>query len=471
MQKKGLSFTVFLLSLNFISAYSGSFSLGEILSDIDPSTLILGSLLLIFFAFLNFALSKFFKENKAAAGVVAFLVSLLLVYGINLTGMDYENFFYNIGLSEEIITTIFPFLILGAFVIGIIKIGIGSTLMLFGFSLFAVSGFTDWIYESEVGMFFGVILIGFGAWLYNRKKKSINDWSNNQNISYTRPPSGPGWIRRNYNWEKEKAQGRWIGKKVWGGTKIIGKGVGAVGKQMKKTFDERERYNEPKIIRNNEQNYQKNLAEKQRKEQEAIQRQEYERKRQIEEQQKQDVEKRKEQIKNEQSAMIRQQENQKKYEERMQKQELKKQEKLAEEAAKRQVKEKTNELQIRKKLKEYEDVLRLAQNQFQKAQIHAEKLTAQADQAVKNYNLAKERLEIQTSHLNKAIRENNSSKIKREQASWNTNNKKFEITKDEVSKAERAYQDGQIELAKKQKEFNEWKQEYDKEYSRLKSQR
>ena len=121
--------------MSFVSAYYGyysNFSLSDLLDSIDSSTMILGAMFIISFAFVNFALSRFFKGNRATAGVVAFVISALIVWGINKSGIDYESFFYDIGLSEGFLYAVLPLVLLAGLIFLIIKVGMGMALMIFG---------------------------------------------------------------------------------------------------------------------------------------------------------------------------------------------------------------------------------------------------------------------------------------------------------------------------------------------------
>ena len=126
MIKRGVLTILSLTSISLVSAAfyggSGSFSLGEFLNSVDPSTLILGTLFLIFFAVLNYALGKWFKDkhgepNKGVAGVVAVGISLIIIYAINKSGVDYENFVYDMGISPDAIWLITPWVVIAGIVL------------------------------------------------------------------------------------------------------------------------------------------------------------------------------------------------------------------------------------------------------------------------------------------------------------------------------------------------------------------
>jgi len=178
MEKRGLVLTfvsVFLsvMLINIVSAqFYGGFSLSNMLNSIDPSTMILGTIFIISFALLNFSLSKFFRGNAGIAGIVAFAVSLLIVWGINQTGFDYSGLFYNIFffIPEDLLYTLIPFLLLGLIIYGFFKLGPGETLAILGGFLLAIS-FTELVYEKGLVGSIGAILLGFGLWRMLRKKK------------------------------------------------------------------------------------------------------------------------------------------------------------------------------------------------------------------------------------------------------------------------------------------------------------
>ena len=210
MQRRGLSLSfvsvilgVFLI--NFASAqFYGEFGLSNILNSIDPSTMILGLVFVITFALLNFSLSKVFRDNKTIGGVIAFAVSIGIIYWINRTGLDFEGFFFNFFffIPEEILYTLIPFILLG--LVGFITYkaikkwgmfkGIGITLILIGVFLMAISLIPNFIYKIGVlsGIGFALFVIGLIILFLGRKKKhSVTD-SNSQ------IPRGTGTVDKSY---------------------------------------------------------------------------------------------------------------------------------------------------------------------------------------------------------------------------------------------------------------------------------
>lgn len=151
---------VFLTLTNFASAqsYGGRFSLSDLLFSVDSSTMILGIIFVASFILINISLTRVFKDNKTAAGSLSLLISLGIVWGINLTGLNYEEFFQNIffyiGLPSGIIEALWPILLLVVALVLILKFK-GNSVPIFGVFLFSA------------GFFFaeGGVLMGLGAGL------------------------------------------------------------------------------------------------------------------------------------------------------------------------------------------------------------------------------------------------------------------------------------------------------------------
>lgn len=149
--KKSLIPIIFTLVLGMISALS----LSDVLDQIDSSLVILSSIFIIAFLIFNFSLSKIFKEQKSLAMVISGVLAFLVIYGINSTGFDVPNFFFDLGISEDIILTIAPILILGGIAFVIIKFAKESLLIVGGFFIL-LSLFVE---EKIVLIMVGVILI------------------------------------------------------------------------------------------------------------------------------------------------------------------------------------------------------------------------------------------------------------------------------------------------------------------------
>jgi hypothetical protein len=154
-------------------------SIGDFLDAFGFENLLLIATFLISFALINFSLKKVLKDsagqpNKAVAGVVAFAVSMLIVYGVHRIGFDLENFFYDLGLDENLLEIIVPLIVLAAAIWLIYKVGIVLLLIIVGL-LFIIVSFTDWVYESGILLFTGIGLLILGViirWWKKRKPKT-----------------------------------------------------------------------------------------------------------------------------------------------------------------------------------------------------------------------------------------------------------------------------------------------------------
>ena len=177
-----LSVMLGIFFINLVSAaYYGSYSLSNLLNEIDASTIFLGAVFIIAFAFINFSLSKVFKDNKATSGIVAFAVSLLITYGINRSSFDFENLFYNfgytMGLSSDIIYMI-GFIVFIALIVYLAWKLKKESLVVIGGLLIALSFFT---YEKLILIIFGVLLIiarffiKKGTWEKKSDEEDIRD--------------------------------------------------------------------------------------------------------------------------------------------------------------------------------------------------------------------------------------------------------------------------------------------------------
>jgi|TARA_B100001971_G_scaffold172802_1_gene165533 tryptophan-rich sensory protein len=185
MQKNSLLiFILGLMLINFVSAYynSYSFSLGDFFDSIDSSTMILGSIFLISFVLINFSLSRVFKDqygnsNKSVSGMIAFIGSLLITWGINRTGFDYEGLFYSVGFSSDFLYMILPLVLLGIAIYIVwssenFKRGLAKLFLIYGGGLFLLS-FTEIVYEGFTAGFIGIVSIIIGA-VFLKKSQNSN---------------------------------------------------------------------------------------------------------------------------------------------------------------------------------------------------------------------------------------------------------------------------------------------------------
>jgi membrane protein implicated in regulation of membrane protease activity len=167
-----------IFSINLISAFYDSYSrlslgnfLNEIMNLLGASTIFLGAIFIISFAFLYKILLKFFKENKSSAVVVAFVISFVLIYLINRSGFDFEGIFDYLGYSEGFAYIIVLILLFVGFLYLFFKIGFPKMLSLLGFILMVVTLFTDFFYEKGVSFLLGFFISLIGLWLWRRKIK------------------------------------------------------------------------------------------------------------------------------------------------------------------------------------------------------------------------------------------------------------------------------------------------------------
>lgn len=145
---------------------------------IDPETMVLGLLFLIFLAVTNFSLGRFFKKSKTTATIIAFCVSLLAVYGINRTTWDVPEFFYGIGLSENLLYIIVPIAaLIFLFLLSRKKnpetdkrrFSLARFLMILG-ALLIISALANLFYEKGVMIAAGIGLLVLGLIIRYRKK-------------------------------------------------------------------------------------------------------------------------------------------------------------------------------------------------------------------------------------------------------------------------------------------------------------
>ncbi len=163
-----------LVSAQFYSGYGGSFSITSFLDRIGSENVIFVTLFIIFFAVLFYALSRVFKDsygqpNKPIAGVLAFAISALISYGIYRSNFDLASLFYGWGIDNSILYPIISVAVLLMAGLTIKYLGIGISLILFGFSLFYIAFFTDLVYEKTFLGIIGGIAFVLGVFIWKRK--------------------------------------------------------------------------------------------------------------------------------------------------------------------------------------------------------------------------------------------------------------------------------------------------------------
>ncbi|GBE19727.1 MAG TPA: hypothetical protein ENG87_01230 [Candidatus Pacearchaeota archaeon] len=279
--KRGLGLSLLITSIfliSFVSAYGSytSFSFSDFLDQLDSSMMILGSIFIICFILFNFSLSKFFRDNRPIAGTISFVLSLLTIWGINKTGLDYENFLSNIGLSGDLLSIIVPAILIIGAIIFIWKVGFSGFFIIFGILIGVLTVFTEFFYEKGISGLMGIIFLLIGLWLWRRKKKIASGYSYTGGVK----PSGSGligkglgavakggyqagkYVASKYDWEKEKRQAKAIGRGTgWLGRKGVALGKKGLENQKRATQEAKER---------DEAYYRKKEQEKAQKQQERM---------------------------------------------------------------------------------------------------------------------------------------------------------------------------------------------------------
>ena len=165
-----LIFGIFLIgSVTAYNGYYGDYSLSGILDSLDASMVFLGAVFIILFAVLNFSLSRVFKDQKSTAGIVAFIISFFVIYGINRAGINYENFFYSFGFLGDFFYAAAPFIGIILVVVSIIWLGLAKTLIIAGGIIIGFIFVLD-PYNKIAPFIVGAILIGIGGWLFKTGK-------------------------------------------------------------------------------------------------------------------------------------------------------------------------------------------------------------------------------------------------------------------------------------------------------------
>jgi hypothetical protein len=152
-------------------------ALNDMLYGIDPNTMLLGLLFIIFYVLINFSLTKvLFKKEKASSTIVSLCVSLLAVYGINRTNLNISGMFSKIGVNDTIIYAVVPWIILGLAVLasftkdkttGKRSFRLYRLLMVLGAFLLLLSFFA---YQQMITLIAGIILIVLGLLLWIKVK-------------------------------------------------------------------------------------------------------------------------------------------------------------------------------------------------------------------------------------------------------------------------------------------------------------
>ena len=144
----------------------------DILYRIGPETIFLVIIFLISFILINISLRRVLNKQQAAAGIISFLVSIGVTYGIWLNGFDIQGFIYDLGITSETLYLLIPILLLAKVIAIIWLFGFSALFLILGGLLITLS---FWAYESEIvlGIGIGLLLIGVIIKWVKREKTLI----------------------------------------------------------------------------------------------------------------------------------------------------------------------------------------------------------------------------------------------------------------------------------------------------------
>ena len=194
MKKRLLLFIMGIVLTKFVSAtYSLSdlFSNSIVLNNINSSTLVLGTILVISFFLFNYIFLKIFKGSVFVAGTISGILSFFLVYWVNKSNINYYEFFDYLGYSDGMLSIIFPLLILILLIIIIKKIGLTKILFISGLGLIGLASFTE-MYNPGITIIMGIGLLLFGLWRWKRNK-----------VPSDKPPKKEGFWKKQWGKERE----------------------------------------------------------------------------------------------------------------------------------------------------------------------------------------------------------------------------------------------------------------------------
>jgi len=149
-------------------SFAASQGLGELLDNIDQSMVIYFGIFLISFALLFFALNKIFKSSSSIAGIISAVLAFMITYGAHKSGLDMENYLFDLGISGSFLSAILPLIIIGGLVLLIIKFKGGSLYIIGGLMIVA----SLFVYAKALLLTIGSLLIGLGVWMGIRKQRN-----------------------------------------------------------------------------------------------------------------------------------------------------------------------------------------------------------------------------------------------------------------------------------------------------------
>lgn len=108
--------------LTLTSGFASAASLSDLLNQLDSSLIIFSAIFVISFLIFQLSLSKIFKEQKSTGTIISAILAFLIIFGINQTGWDIQNFFFELGFSEDALFTVIPLILLVGIIFLFIKL-------------------------------------------------------------------------------------------------------------------------------------------------------------------------------------------------------------------------------------------------------------------------------------------------------------------------------------------------------------
>ncbi|MBS3094112.1 hypothetical protein J4474_00450 [Candidatus Pacearchaeota archaeon] len=162
--------SVLIASVGVVSAID--LSLSGILRSFNQQDMALFLIFCVSFVLMNFAFGKFFKDQKAIAGILAGLLALGITYFANLSGLNYSlgNLIFKFGISGDVLYPVILFAMIGLFVYVSAKSGTHLAFLGIGILLIFLS---TYVYEAEILIVLGgaMVIIG-GIISYIRFRKT-----------------------------------------------------------------------------------------------------------------------------------------------------------------------------------------------------------------------------------------------------------------------------------------------------------
>ena len=164
----------------------------NLFSGMDSETIVLGLLLLIFLAIINYGLNRSLKD-KTTAGIISICAALLITYGIYKSGWDIVGFIYGLGIGENFVRTILPLIVLGGLIWFAIKKGVRNILIALGLVCILAS-ILNLVYETKWVFYAGVIMLVLGIILrlLHGKKFKGPKWPEGRGPKPGKPPKDSG---------------------------------------------------------------------------------------------------------------------------------------------------------------------------------------------------------------------------------------------------------------------------------------